>query len=407
MEEKKLPERWEEKSLSEVAHIEMGQSPPGSSYNTNSEGLPFFQGKTEFGKIYPKVRKHTTEPKKIVPKGTILLSVRAPVGPTNIAPYECCIGRGLAGINGIAAYTQYVFNFFRHIEGSLSQQGTGTTFTSINKKTIENLVIPLPPLEEQKRIVAKLNQLMGHVDRVKEQMARIPELLKQFRQSVLTQAVTGQLTKEWRVGKELGEWEEKILLEVIIEKPRNGYSPRAVSYQTEIKSLSLSATTSGKFDPAKVKYLDIKPPTKDSHLWLKKDDILIQRSNSFEYVGTTAIYDGEDNDFIYPDIMMKVSVNEKILTKYLKYSLSSQATKQYFQNKASGTAGNMPKINQGVVSNTPINLPPLPEQEEIVRRVESLFAMADRIEQQYSELEQRVAVLPQAILAKAFRGELV
>lgn len=271
---------------------------------------------------------------------------------------------------------------------------------------LKEIEFPLPPLAEQNRIVTKLDALFTQLETIKTSMAKVPLLLKDFRQQVLTQAVTGKLTEEWRIGKELEDWKEYILLDVIIEKPRNGFSPKAVEYETPVKSLTLSATTSGKFNPLHVKYLEIEAPNLTSHLWLKKDDILIQRSNSLDYVGTAAIYDGTDFDFIYPDIMMKVRANDKILNKFLFYSLSSKTIKEYFKNNASGTAGNMPKINQETVSRTPINLPPLEEQQEIVSRVESLFAKAYVIEKQYETLKAKIDSLPQAILHKAFKGEL-
>jgi len=86
-----FPDRWIPTSLSEIAFIQMGQSPDSRSYNDRGEGLPFFQGKAEFGKLFPKVRKWCTEPKKVADAGDILLSVRAPVGPTNLAAEQCCI----------------------------------------------------------------------------------------------------------------------------------------------------------------------------------------------------------------------------------------------------------------------------------------------------------------------------
>ena len=283
---------------------------------------------------------------------------------------------------------------------------TGTAQPQITIQLLKYLQFPLPPLAEQNRMVAKLDALFTQLETIKASMAKVPLLLKDFRQQVLTQAVTGKLTEEWRKGKELEEWKEYILLDVVIEKPRNGFSPKAVEYETPVKSLTLSATTSGKFNPLHVKYLEIEAPNLTSHLWLKKDDILIQRSNSLDYVGTAAIYDGTDFDFIYPDIMMKVRANDKILNKFLFYSLSSKTIKEYFKNNASGTAGNMPKINQETVSRTPINLPPLEDQQEIVSRVESLFAKADAIEKQYETLKAKIESLPQAILHKAFKGEL-
>lgn len=274
-------------------------------------------------------------------------------------------------------------------------------------KVFDHLDIPIPPLPEQQRIVAKLDALFGHLDSLREKLDGIPTLLKNFRQQVLTQAVTGELTKEWRGGKGLREWEEKILEELITEKPRNGYSPKGVEYVTEVKSLTLSATTKGHFDGSHIKYLDIEKPDMASHLWLKNGDILIQRSNSLEYVGTAAIYDGNDYEFIYPDLMMKLRANNLVETNYLFFVLSSNQTKDYFRKNATGTAGNMPKINQGTVMNTPIPYPSLIEQKEIISKVEALFTLADKIESQYASLKAKIDQLPQAILAKAFRGELV
>ncbi len=114
---------WVEGKLSqpEIASITMGQSPPSSTYNFNNEGLPFFQGKADFGEVHPTPRVWCTAPNKIAEPGDILLSVRAPVGPTNIANDQCCIGRGLAAVRGEGrSITQYIYNWFKHIEKWLS-----------------------------------------------------------------------------------------------------------------------------------------------------------------------------------------------------------------------------------------------------------------------------------------------
>ena len=117
--------------------------------------------------------------------------------------------------------------------------------------------------------------------------------------AILHKAFTGELTACWRAENGIGldSWKTGVLLDYIQEKPRNGYSPSAVDYPTAVKSLSLSATTSGTFNGTFYKYLDITVDD-SSHLWLKKNDILIQRANSIEKVGTSAIYTDEDNEFI-------------------------------------------------------------------------------------------------------------
>ena len=136
-----LPEGWEWKRLgdNEVCELIMGQSPKSDTYNSDGNGMPFFQGKTEFGEMYPTVSKYCTSPKKIAQVGDILLSVRAPVGPTNIANIECCIGRGLGAIrpNTENTLTNYLLYFFRNFELEISKKGKGSTFSAITKKELE------------------------------------------------------------------------------------------------------------------------------------------------------------------------------------------------------------------------------------------------------------------------------
>ncbi|MFK5986115.1 MAG: restriction endonuclease subunit S [Pseudomonadota bacterium] len=264
----------------------------------------------------------------------------------------------------------------------------------------------IAPLNEQIRIANKLDSMLANVDAAQARLDKIPTILKRFRQSVLAAATSGELTKSWNGRNKKSSWRTERLIDVIESKPRNGKSPKGVDYETNIKNLTLSAITKGHFVDGKFKYVDLVVP-EDSHLWLKKNDILIQRANSIDYVGVSAIYDGEDNAYVYPDLIMKCRANDKVLTKYLHYSLSSENVRKYFRNNATGTSGNMPKINQAIVSSAPIHLPATNEQKEIVRRVESLFTLAKKVEKQYSAAKARTNRLTQSTLAKAFRGELV
>src|SRR3989475_4643420 len=194
-----LPGGWQEAELPAVAELNMGQSPPSNTYNIEGSGLPFFQGKTEFGKIYPSPVKYCSHPSKIAEAGDILISVRAPVGPTNLCRERSCIGRGLAAIRPIGAIpSYYLLYYLRNIEPWLSRQGTGSTFTAISKSDLEQLTLPVAPLAEQLRIVAKLEKLLGQVDACQQRLAKIPALLKRFRQSVLAAACSGRLTADWR-----------------------------------------------------------------------------------------------------------------------------------------------------------------------------------------------------------------
>jgi len=152
---------WQIKKLREVADILMGQSPPSNTYNVKGEGLPFFQGKADFNDVYPSVSKYCSKPVRIAQKDDILLSVRAPVGPVNLAPSEICIGRGLSAIRGKENILNqmYLFYFMRLNELALGKRGTGSTFTSINRRDIEKIDLPLPPLPTQHQIVERLDAI--------------------------------------------------------------------------------------------------------------------------------------------------------------------------------------------------------------------------------------------------------
>lgn len=173
---------WLTVELGDVADVVMGQSPPGDTYNERGEGLPFFQGKADFGERFPDVRKWCSAPRKLAELGDILLSVRAPVGPTNIAQEKSCIGRGLAAIRGNPDQLDqnYLRLYLRHREPTLAFKGQGSTFTAIGRADIEKLSVPLPSLSEQRRIVEILDQA-DEIRRLRrkaaERVQRVPAAL--------------------------------------------------------------------------------------------------------------------------------------------------------------------------------------------------------------------------------------
>lgn len=286
------------------------------------------------------------------------------------------------------------------IKTGISESGLNMTQSRFFK-----LPVVIPPREEQDYIADKLEASLVQVDTIKARLDTIPAILKRFRQSILAAAVSGKLTEEWRGTTELCGWKKKTIIELVKEKPRNGYSPKGVDFKTPYKNLTLSATTPGYFIDGKFKYVDI-DIADDSYLWVRPGDILIQRANTLEYVGVSAIYSGPEKQYVYPDLMMKCTPNELIMGKFLHYNLLSGEVRKYFRENATGTAGNMPKINQKVVCSAPVSVPPITEQQEIVEQVEKLFAFADQTEQQLQHAQTRVNHLTQSILAKAFRGDL-
>ena len=153
------------RKICEIAQVTMGQSPPSSSYNEIGEGIPFYQGKAEFGKKYPQTKKWCTSPKKIGLKLDILMSVRAPVGELNIAKEDCCIGRGLCALRGKDSieteYLYYLMQGNRHILASIGQ---GSTFTAISSNDILNLNVKVHDEDERIIILNTLRKLDKFID---------------------------------------------------------------------------------------------------------------------------------------------------------------------------------------------------------------------------------------------------
>ena len=146
-----------EVKLIDVCEVIAGQSPPSSTYNREQDGMPFFQGKADFGELYPTVRYWCNAPKKLSIPDDILFSLRAPVGPTNINNIEACIGRGIAAIRCKEVNLKYLLHYFRANEKKIAALGTGSTFKAITIGTLKDLKIPLPPLPQQKKIAAILD----------------------------------------------------------------------------------------------------------------------------------------------------------------------------------------------------------------------------------------------------------
>ncbi|QQZ29662.1 4'-phosphopantetheinyl transferase [Thiothrix subterranea] len=409
-----LPNGWTNTTLGEIAHWGSGGTPSRKNTEYYGGNVPWVKTGDLGCKILTRVDEFITQEAitnssaKLFPKGSVALAMYgATIGKTSILGINattnqaCAVGQPIVGIT----FTDYLYYLILNERDNFVAKGKGGAQPNISQSLIKEHEIAFPPLAEQKEIATLLDNLLAQVDTLKTRLDAIPNILKRFRQSVLAAAVSGKLTEEWRKSEELIGWKNKKVLDVVKEKPRNGYSPKGVDYNTPYRNLTLSATTLGYFIEDKFKFIDI-DIADDSYLWIKSGDILIQRANSLDYVGVSAIYKGAEKKYVYPDLMMKCEPNESILGEYLHYSLLSKKVRKYFHDNATGTAGNMPKINQQTVCSAPINLPPIEEQTEIVRRVEELFAFADQIEQRVKVAQQRVNHLTQAILAKAFRGEL-
>ena len=164
-----LPNGWEWTPLAEVSDVTMGQSPPGDTYNQSGNGVPLINGPVEFtsgpfGRTI--VNQFTTAPKKFCEEGDLLICVRgSTTGRTNVAGFRACIGRGVAAISS-STDDEFIRLFLWKAQEDILAMGRGMAFPSVTKKQLENLPVPLPPLAEQRRIVAKVHELMALCDQL-------------------------------------------------------------------------------------------------------------------------------------------------------------------------------------------------------------------------------------------------
>ena len=166
--------------LGDVCTLVLGQSPISSTCNACGQGLPFFQGNADFGRINPEATSWCTEPKKTAEPGDILLSVRAPIGAVNIALEKCCIGRGVAAIrpNSRIIQTDYLKHVLVSYRSQLETKGPGSTFKAVGKKVLSEFEIPICSLNRQSQIENQLNQILDCIENCKMEIEQLDQLVK-------------------------------------------------------------------------------------------------------------------------------------------------------------------------------------------------------------------------------------
>lgn len=442
-----FPRGWAKTKVGKVGKVYSGTGFPKKFQGQKTGKYPFFKvgdisKEVQKGKIYIDTADNHIDSdvaakikSKVLPAGAIVFAKIGEALKLNrrgILTGESIIDNNALGIKADDRVynNKLLFYFLKTVD--LSLYSAGNAVPSVRKSTFEEIELPLPPLPEQHRIVTQLDALLGRVAQVHERLERLPDLLQQFRQSVLARAVSGELTADWREGNsDL----EKVN---ILKKDKKAIEDSADKY--------VLFELPEKWAWVKIKDIgDVKGGKR-----LPKGESLVTTDTGFPYIKAGNLKSGtvieEGIEFLLPDIQKKISryiveagdvyitivgacigdsgvIPEKydganltenackicnrsgVLSHYLSIWLRSPFCQGFIKETImSGAQG---KLALGRVKMIPIPLPSEKEQQEIVRRVESLLALADRIEVRYEELWAKVELLPQAILAKAFRGELV
>lgn len=379
--------------LLDISKITMGQSPPGDSYNTKKEGIPLFQGKAEFGEVYPVASKWCTKPTRIAKKGDILLSVRAPVGPTNIANQDCCIGRGLSAIRAKQdlASQKYLYYHFKFIEPFLSSRGQGSTFSAINKAEVEKILVPLPLIAEQRRIVEILDQADSLRKKRAEANAKAERILL-----ALFIKMFGNPTEN-----SMG-WDVKSLADINTGF-RYGTSTRCSSDSDAggLPVLRIPNILGDEIDTSNLKYGTFSQ-SETEKLTLQHGDLLFVRTNGNpDYVGRCAVFDLKDN-YLYASYLIRARFDaDKADPWYIAACLRTPQGRNIMAPYIRTTAGQS-NISAEGLRQLAIPLPPIEDQRNFKERMSDFY----RLRKQTIGSSESLETLFQNLLYRAFSGDL-
>lgn len=288
-------------------------------------------------------------------------------------------------------------NYLGYISGFKS----GIAVPNVNATKLCDMPFPLPPLAEQKRIATKLDAVLPRIEKLKERLNKSKELIKKFRQSVLNAAVTGKLTEEWNEN----EWEYVNLMDHSIKigsgaTPRGGRENYKDSGIPLIRSLNVHFEG---FNEDGLAFIDEKQASKLDNVIVKENDVLLNITGAS--IGRVTIAPKNMDGARVNQHVCIIRPIESILSKFLSIYLSSSVMQDFIVKENYGVTRQA--LTKTMIENFRIPLPSLDEQHEIVKRVDELFTITDKIKKRLENLSQQIDDLGKSVLAKAFRGELV
>jgi len=382
-------------ALNEVADVVMGQSPPGSSYNKDGEGLPSFQGKADFTRDIAKVRIYTTAGTKFASAGDVLMSVRAPVGPTNLCPSTAVIGRGLAGIRAKGGVDQnYLHWALRASVRQLEVLGAGTTFAAITGRQLRAHSVSLAPPVEQRRIVATLEKHLSRLDAADSSALQAARKLAAARHS----AVGAVLDVPSR---------RRVPLRALISRIEAGRSfggSARPATGDEWGIIKVSAMTWGEFRPTENKVIPIHAV--DRRYEIKQGDLLVSRANTSAYVGASVLVGLMRSHLLLSDKSLRLVTRPGVDPRWLQTALSSRAVRSEIFRRATGTKDSMRNISQSNLLDVSVPDISQVEQARDVEQIGPMFTAIDRLSQSIGLMNTRSSALRQTLLEAAFSGRL-
>jgi type I restriction enzyme S subunit len=342
---------------------------------------------------------------KIVPHINRVWTVAPNQGERQIASGEWIVYRGHHCEPNYLRYLLSEASFREQFMTTVS--GVGGSLMRARPSAVAEIEIPVAPLSEQRRIVAKIDSLSATSKRSRDNLDHIPRLVDKYKQAILAAAFSGQLTLEWRSARMLQEARPARLGELLAAPIRNGLSVRGSETPPGVRALRLSALRGEMVDLSDVRYLPISEDRAERYL-LKEGDVLVSRGNGTKaYVGRAALVGPLPKPTIFPDTAFRLRLNEAVARPaWIARIWNAEPMRRQIELAARTTAG-IWKISQADLNQLELILPCPSEQDEISNQLDRMLSCIDRLATEATSARKLIDHLDQAVLAKAFRGELV
>ena len=390
-----IPSDWNIMKLSEVAEIVMGQSPDSSSYNDTEDGVAFFQGKTEFGRINPVVKKWCNNPTKISKPLDILISVRAPVGDVNINNIEACIGRGLGAIRATSSSNyKYLYYAIQKYNNQLKKASQGSTFEAINSNDLKGLKLPIPHIDEQEKIALILSNVDEQIDNVDALIEKNKELKKGLMQTLLTKGIGHTKFKTTEIGEIPEEWnifklsDCATIIDSLHETPEYSESGFPMIRVVDVNGKAINTKLTNKVCETIYKKFTKKYEP-------KQGDIIMSRVGSY---GLVSYLKDSERVCLGQNIVI---ITTELCKKYLFYVLSSEYVKNNIEKVTVGSS--QKTLSLANINELKILIPSIKEQNKISLILSDIDEKIEKYENKKQKLEELKKGLMQQLLSGQIR----
>jgi type I restriction enzyme S subunit len=404
--EKKLPNNWVETDFKTVVTYQKGKKPKVLKDEPFVGSAPYLDIKA-FEKDV--IQRHgDIESSNLIEEDSIgIVWDGARSGWVGIGKYGA-VGSTIAILKPTLVDSYYTYRFLQSKFDYLNTNTRGTGIPHVDPQILWKIQFPLPPLPEQKRIVAKLDGLFAHLEKVKSKISDLPTILGHLKQKLLTQAFKGKLTKNWRTENSEKDWSDFKMNDLIngIQAGKNFKCPEIPVQEGKVGLVKISAVTWGEFDPMETKTVEDETKIK-SEYFINKGDFLISRANTIELVGASVIVKEIEHDIMISDKVWRVSFKNDLHKSFVNYYLKSRKGRQEIETRASGNQASMRNLSQNNFKEIPVPIPSDEEIKEILKILEFNFNKLKKIESSLGLLTNKVNRMPGAFLDKAFKGQLV